>query len=56
MIVPRPWPSASVAFDAFERLTENVSVGSNAVSPLTSTVTVLVVWPAAKFSVPLVDE
>jgi hypothetical protein len=53
VIVPMPCPSAIVAFDGFERLTKKVSLASSSVSPLTRTVTVSVVWPAAKVSVPL---
>jgi hypothetical protein len=39
---------------AFERLTSNVSSASSSVSPLTSTVTVLVVSPGRKVSCPVV--
>ena len=52
-IVPMPWPSAIVAFVGPERLTKYVSLLSFSRSPLTRTVTVLVVWPAAKVTVPL---
>jgi hypothetical protein len=54
VIVPRPCASVIVAFDAPERLTTKVSFGSTAVSPLTTTVIVCVVTPAANVSVPLV--
>ena len=48
VIVPTPWPSAIVAFVGFERLTKNVSFASSSRSPLTSTVTVFVVWPGGE--------
>jgi hypothetical protein len=50
-IVPVPLP-ATVAPAGFERLSVNVSAGSEVVSPLTRTVTVLLVSPGAKVSVP----
>jgi hypothetical protein len=52
LIVPRPCPSAIVAFVGFVRLTKKVSFDSSSRSPLTSTVTCFEVWPAAKVSVP----
>ncbi len=52
-IVPTPWASAIVALPvALERFTLNVSFGSTVVSPLTCTVTVCVVTPGAKVTVP----
>ena len=56
MIVPTPWLSAIVALVGFERLTKYVSFGSSRRSPLTCTVTGLVVCPAAKVTVPLTDR
>ena len=53
VIVPTPCASAIVAPTAFVRFTTNVSFGSTAVSPVTATVIVLLVVPAAKLSVPL---
>jgi len=53
-MMPCPWPSAMAAPVADARSTRNVSLDSGVVSPLTCTVTVCVVWPAAKFSTPLV--
>ena len=41
------WP------EAFDRVTANVSSASVVVSPTTFTVTVWLLWPAAKFSVPV---
>src|SRR5258705_303955 len=38
-IVPTPWLSLIVALTGFVRLTKNVSLGSNLVSPLTVTAT-----------------
>src|SRR6266566_3657001 len=38
-IVPAPWLSLIVALTGFERLTKNVLLGSNLVSPLTVTAT-----------------
>ena len=52
LTVPRPCPSAMVTFDGFERLSVNVSFASSSRSPLTSTVTVFVVSPGVKVSVP----
>jgi hypothetical protein len=46
-------PSAIVALAGLERLTVNVSFGSTLVSPLTCTVTVWLVAPGAKVTVPL---
>ena len=51
-MVPTPWPSAIVPRRALDRLTKNVSSGSKVVSPLTSTVTVLLVSPGRKTTVP----
>ena len=53
-MVPTPWPSAMVALTGVSRLTKKVSVGSNLVSPTTCTVTVWLVSPGAKMTVPLV--
>ena len=53
-MVPVPADCARVAFDGLERLTKNVSLGSGVVSPLTCTVTVLVVSPGIKVRSPLV--
>ncbi len=52
VIVPTPCASAIVAFEGRLRLTKKLSVASSSRSPLTMTVTVCVVTPAAKFSVP----
>jgi hypothetical protein len=52
VIVPTPWSSAIVALDAPLRSRKKVSFASSSRSPLTSTVTVFVVSPAAKSSVP----
>jgi hypothetical protein len=52
--VPTPWPSAIVALTAVARLTTNASFASSVRSPLTVTLTVFVVSPAAKESDPLV--
>ena len=46
-------PSAMVAPVAPERVSEKVSAASTAVSPLTTTCTILEVSPAAKVSVPV---
>src|SRR5438874_2037899 len=51
-IVPRPLPSASVALTWLESRTPIVSSFSFVVSPITWTVMVFVVSPAAKESVP----
>ena len=53
VIVPAPWPSAIVALAGLDRSTENVSLASSSRSPLTATVNVCVVCPAANVSVPL---
>jgi hypothetical protein len=53
MIVPVPVPSAITALTAFDRFSVYVSFASSRVSPLTTTVTVFVVSPTAKLSVPL---
>ena len=45
-------PSAIVAFDRVGEVDVNVSLASSSRSPLTSTVTVFVVCPGAKLSVP----
>ena len=55
VIVPTACASPIVPLTAFERLTLKVSLTSFSVSPLTSTVTWRVVWPAAKVTVPLPD-
>ncbi len=52
-MVPTPVPSAMVAPEAPDRMTLNVSLASTAVSPATATLTVLLVSPAAKVSVPV---
>ena len=52
VIVPRPWSSLSVAFAAFRDRPEGF-VGLVEASPWTGTVTVFVVSPGAKVSVPL---
>ena len=54
VIVPRPCPSAIVAFDGFVRLTKYVSFASSSRSLLTWTVTCFVVWPGVKVSVPFI--
>ena len=53
VIVPIPCGSGVVALSAPERLSAKVSLTSSRRSPFTATVTVLVVSPAAKLSVPL---
>jgi hypothetical protein len=45
-----------IAFAGFERLTKNVSSNSVMVSPMTWTVTVFVVWPASKTTVPVLER
>ena len=52
VIVPRPCPSAIVAFDGFVRLTKYVSFASSSRSPLTGTVICFEVWPGVNVSVP----
>ena len=52
VIVPRPLPSPIVPPDGADSVTVNVSSASSRTSPLTSTVTVLLVSPAAKVTVP----
>ena len=52
-IVPVPSAVPIVALTGADRCTVNVSFGSNFVSPLTNTVTCLVVSVAKKFRVPL---
>ena len=54
VIVPTPCASPSVAFEGALRLRKKLSFGSSSRSPFTSTVTVCVVSPAAKLSVPAV--
>ncbi len=51
-IVPRPWLSAMVAFTGLVRLTKSVSSASGVTSPRTVTLTVCVVWPGLKVTVP----
>jgi hypothetical protein len=53
LIVPTPWPSASVALSGGDRLTKKLSSSSSRTSPLTGTEIVFVVCPAAKVNVPL---
>src|SRR5262245_25285296 len=53
VIVPTPTPSPINAFAPFDRLTANVSFGSNVVSPFTVTLIVWVAVPGAKVSVPV---
>ena len=50
VIVPRPWPSAIVAFEAPERPTVKVSSISSSASPIRATSTVFEVWPGVKVS------
>ena len=52
MMVPTAWPSAMVGLP---KLTTNDSFGSARRSPLTRTVTVLLVSPGTKVRVPLVE-
>ena len=54
VIVPVPLPAVAdtVAFVGLLRATTTVSSGSSVVSPVTDTVTVLLVSPAANVSVP----
>ena len=56
VMVPTPWLSAMVALTGADRLTKNCSLPSKVPSlvMVTGTVMVMVVTPAAKFSVPLV--
>ncbi len=54
VIVPNAWASGSVAFVGFVRFRKKRSVTSLNRSPLTLTVTVLVVSPGLKVSPPLV--
>ncbi len=54
VIVPSPCASSIDAFKALDRLRKKFSSFSSSASPLTSTVTVFVVSPAAKLSVPAV--
>ena len=54
VIVPTPCASEIVALPGLVRLRKNVSLFSSIRSPLTSTVTCFVVWPAVKVSVPFV--
>jgi hypothetical protein len=51
VIVPSPFASRRVAFEALERLTVKVSSISSSRSPATAIVTVFVVSPASKVSV-----
>src|SRR5215212_359944 len=51
-IVPTPCGSAIVAFVGLERLTQNVSSSSSMASPQIMTLTVCVVEPGVKVSVP----
>ena len=53
VICPTAVASAMVAPVAPERVSEKVSAASTAVSPLTTTCTILEVSPAAKVSVPV---
>ena len=53
VMMPVPWLSRNVALDGLERLTKKVSFASSRRSPLTDTVTDLVVSPAANVSVPV---
>ena len=55
VIVPSPWLSAIVTKVAEERFTKYVSSPSNRLSPSTTTVTVCVVEPGGKVSVPETD-
>ena len=61
-IVPCPWPSVNVAPVTLVMLTKNVSSGSNAVSPLTSTLKVdvelpwTIDWPVRVFAVKSLGE
>ena len=52
-MVPMAWLSAMNELVALERIRRKNSLGSNLVSPLTSTVNVCVNCPGAKVSVPL---
>ena len=52
-MVPVAWPVAMVAPEAPASLTAKVSLASTTVSPVTATVMVLLVSPAAKVSVPV---
>ena len=52
-IVPRPSPSAIVAWTGFVRFTKKVSSPSKKLSPKTGTVSVTVDSPGSKVSVPL---
>ena len=52
LIVPVPVASDSVAPEALERPSVKTSFASSVVSPLTTTLTVLLVCPGVKISVP----
>ena len=52
VIVPRPWPSASVALVGLPRLRKKSSSPSGAVSPITATRTVRLVAPGEKLRLP----
>ena len=52
MIVPVPVPVESVAFVGLLNATTTVSSGSSLVSPVTDTVTLRLVTPAANVNVP----
>jgi hypothetical protein len=51
-MVPIPWPSPTIALTGSMRFTENVSAGSASRSPITGTLIVLLVSPAAKVTKP----
>ncbi len=53
-MMPVPAASAIAALTALLRVTVNVSLPSNVVSPMTGTVMVSLMSPGAKFNVPLV--
>jgi len=53
-MVPTPRASEIVALTGAERFTKNVSLFSSVASSSTATVTVALVWPGVKVSVPLV--
>ena len=55
VIVPLPLAVPSKALEALLSVTATVSLGSSRVSPVTRTVTVFSVSPAAKVSVPAVS-
>jgi hypothetical protein len=54
VIVPKPWASLTEALPGLNKLTKKSSFGSVVISPVTSKLTVFVVWPGANVRLPLV--